>query len=116
MISSVSSIAATLIGPIRVLIVTGSGNAFCGGSDIKEFPDLMTPGAVIEKKLDHENIVYSKLAHFRAPTIAAVNGLALGGGLELAVCCDFVIAESDVPLGLPECRLGIFPAAAERSA
>lgn len=94
---------------IRVLIVTGSGVAFCGGSDIKEFPHLMTPGAVIEKKLDYENIVYSKLAHFRGPSIAAVNGLALGGGLELAVCCDFVIAEKDVPLGLPECRLGIFP-------
>lgn len=94
---------------IRALIVTGAGRAFCGGSDIKAFPDMMTPGAVVSKKLDYENLVYSRLANFRSPTIAAVNGLALGGGLELAVCCDFVIVEQDVPLALPECKLGIFP-------
>ncbi len=95
---------------VRVLVVTGSGDrAFCGGSDIKEFPSMMSPGAVIEKKLRLENIVYSKLAHFPAPTIAAVRGLALGGGLELAVCCDIIVADDRARLALPEIKLGIFP-------
>jgi enoyl-CoA hydratase/carnithine racemase len=95
---------------IRVVIIAGAGDrAFCGGSDIKEFPALMKPRASIENKLALENAVYTKLAHFRAPTIAAIDGLALGGGLELAVCCDFIIVEDGVPLGLPETKLGIFP-------
>lgn len=95
---------------LRVLIITGAGGrAFCAGSDIKEFPAMMHPRAVIEEKLRFENQVYSKLAHFPAPTIASVNGVALGGGLELAVCCDFVIVETDTVLALPETRLGIFP-------
>ncbi|WP_027780381.1 enoyl-CoA hydratase/isomerase family protein [Paraburkholderia caledonica] len=95
---------------VRVLILRGAGErAFCGGSDIKEFTAMMKPRAVIEHKLRYENLVYSKLADFRAPTIAAVDGLALGGGLELAACCDFIIAAEGVPLGLPETRLGIFP-------
>src|SRR4051794_11952953 len=67
---------------VRVLIIRGAGErAFCGGSDIKEFPAMMKPRAVIEHKLRYENLVYSKLADFRTPTIAAVDGLALGGGL-----------------------------------
>lgn len=94
----------------RVLVVRGAGErAFCGGSDIKEFPSMMFPGGVIEHKLRLENEVYSKLAHFPKPTIAAVRGLALGGGLELAVCCDVIVVEDDARLGLPEIKLGIFP-------
>jgi len=56
-----------------------------------------------------ENDTYSTLASFPKPTIAALNGLAYGGGLELAVCCDFVVATPGVRLALPEIKLGVFP-------
>lgn len=95
---------------IRVLVLTGSGErAFCAGSDVTEFRTLTGPGEVLERKLIGENRAYSKLAAFPKPTIAAVQGVALGGGLELAVCCDLIVVEEGVKLGLPEIRLGWFP-------
>jgi enoyl-CoA hydratase/carnithine racemase len=95
---------------VRVLVVTGSGRrAFCAGSDIKEFPAYIEAGNVVDKKLRYENQTYSKLDDFPKPTVAAVNGLAYGGGLELAVCCDLIVAEEDTPLCLPEVWLGVFP-------
>ncbi|MCC7048772.1 MAG: enoyl-CoA hydratase/isomerase family protein [Alphaproteobacteria bacterium] len=94
----------------RVLVVTGSGGkAFCAGSDIKEFRDYMQPGIAIEKKMWMENATYSKLDDFPKPTIAAVNGLAFGGGLEMAVCCDLIVCEEGTRLALPEIKLGVFP-------
>jgi len=98
---------------VRVLVLSGANpgaRAFCAGSDVKEFPDYMTPGSVLEKKLVFENKTYDKLDDFPKPTIAAVNGLAYGGGLELAVCCDIIIAADTARLALPEIKLGIFPA------
>jgi len=93
---------------VRVLVVTGAGTrAFCAGSDVGEFPALMHD--VASRKLVLENQAYSKLADFPRPTIAALDGLAYGGGLELAVCCDLLIAGADVRLALPEVRLGVFP-------
>jgi enoyl-CoA hydratase/carnithine racemase len=97
---------------VRVLILSGANpqaRAFCAGSDVKEFPDYMTPGSVLEKKLVFENATYDKLDDFPKPTIAAINGLAYGGGLELAVCCDILIAAETARLALPEIKLGIFP-------
>jgi enoyl-CoA hydratase len=95
---------------VQVLVLTGAGDkAFCAGSDIKEFPNLTEPGVVLEKKLVKENEAYSKVDDFLKPTIAAVRGLAFGGGLELAVCCDLLIVEDDVRLCLPEIKLGVFP-------
>lgn len=99
-------------GTVRVLVISGANpgaRAFCAGSDVKEFPDYMTPGSVLEKKLVFENKTYDKLDDFPKPTIAAVNGLAYGGGLELAVCCDIIIAADNARLALPEIKLGIFP-------
>jgi enoyl-CoA hydratase/carnithine racemase len=94
----------------RVLVVTGSGDrAFCAGSDIKEFRDYMQPGVAVEKKMWMENATYSKLDDFPKPTIAAVNGLAFGGGLEMAVCCDLIVCEEGTRLALPEIKLGVFP-------
>lgn len=94
----------------RILVVTGSGGkAFCAGSDIKEFRDYMQPGVAIEKKMWMENATYSKLDDFPKPTIAAVNGLAFGGGLEMAVCCDLIVCEEGTRLALPEIKLGVFP-------
>jgi enoyl-CoA hydratase/carnithine racemase len=92
----------------RVLVVTGAGpRAFCAGSDVSEFPSVADD--VVRKKLGPENEAYSRLDDFPKPTIAALNGLAYGGGLELAVCCDLLIAGADVRLALPEVKLGVLP-------
>jgi enoyl-CoA hydratase len=93
---------------LRVLVVTGAGDrAFCAGSDIKEFAGVADD--VVGKKLAAENAAFSKLAAFPQPTIAAIEGLAYGGGLELAVCCDLLVAAADARLALPEVKLGVFP-------
>lgn len=95
---------------VRVLVLTGAGDrAFCAGSDVSEFPGMMGAGQVVPKKLSKENETYSKLDDFPKPTIAAVSGLAYGGGLELAVCCDLIVAEEHARLCLPEIKLGVFP-------
>lgn len=95
---------------VRVLVLTGSGSkAFCAGSDIKEFPEMMAAGTVVPKKLALENEVYSRVDDFPKPTIAALNGLAYGGGLELAVCCDLIVAEAGAMVALPEIKLGVMP-------
>lgn len=95
---------------VRVLVLTGSGSkAFCAGSDIKEFPKMMAAGTVVPTKLALENEAYSRVDDFPKPTIAALNGLALGGGLELAVCCDIIVAEAGNQVALPEIKLGVFP-------
>ena len=95
---------------VRVMILTGTGDrAFCAGSDLTEFPSMMGPGLVVPNKLGPENEAYSKVDDFPKPTIAAVSGLAFGGGLELAVCCDLVVVEDETRLCLPEIKLGIFP-------
>ena len=95
---------------VRALVVTGAGDrAFCAGSDIRELPELASPGLAVERKLRPQNQVFDRLAGFPKPTVAALNGLTLGGGLEIALCCDFLVAGSDVEVGLPEIRLGVFP-------
>lgn len=93
---------------IRAVIVTGTGErAFCVGSDVKEFESLQ--GRVGEGKLLLEKAVYRRLARLPVPTIAALQGDALGGGLELALCCDLRVADENARLGLPEVRLGVMP-------
>jgi enoyl-CoA hydratase len=95
---------------VRVMVLTGSGmKAFCAGSDIKEFPQMMAAGAVVPKKLKLENEAWSRVDDFPKPTIAALNGLAFGGGLELAACCDLIVAETGSMVALPEIKLGVFP-------
>lgn len=92
----------------RAVILAGTGDrAFCAGSDVKEFASLH--GRVAEGKLINENEAYNQLAELRLPTIAAIEGDALGGGLELALCCDLRVAASTALLGLPEVRLGVMP-------
>ena len=95
---------------IRSVVLTGSGNrAFGAGSDIKEFPEYFAAGTVIEKKLRFENEVYNRLEDLPQPTVAAMRGVALGGGLELALCCDFRVGADNLRLGLPEIKLGVYP-------
>jgi enoyl-CoA hydratase len=95
---------------VRALVLTGAGErAFCAGSDLTEFPSMMGPGLVVPMKLAPENETYSKVDDFPKPTIAAIRGLAFGGGLELAVCCDLIVVEEGTRLCLPEIKLGVFP-------
>ncbi|MFI0449174.1 enoyl-CoA hydratase/isomerase family protein [Actinomadura sp. 6N118] len=92
----------------RVVVLHGAGDrAFCAGSDIAEFEDLH--GRVAEGKLLLEKLVYRQLARLRVPSIAAIEGYALGGGLELALCCDLRVAGENARLGLPELKLGVVP-------
>jgi enoyl-CoA hydratase/carnithine racemase len=96
---------------VVVVIITGQGErAFCAGFDIKEFPPMMEPGgAATLANILHTSL--SKIAHLGKPTIAAVNGLALGGGLELSMACDLRIVAANAQLGQPEIKLGLFPGA-----
>jgi enoyl-CoA hydratase len=93
---------------VRAVVVSGSGErAFCAGSHIGEFEGLR--GRVAEGKLLLEKLVYRQLAELPMPTIAAIEGDALGGGLELALCCDLRIASVKARLGMPEVRLAVLP-------
>jgi enoyl-CoA hydratase len=93
---------------VRAVVLSGRGDrAFCAGSDIGEFEGLR--GRAAEGKLLLEKLVYRQLAELPMPTIAAIEGDALGGGLELALCCDLRVASTRARLGLPEVRLGVIP-------
>lgn len=93
---------------IRVLILTGSGaKAFVAGADIKEISELSSEAAQIFSRLGQE--AFSALENLQIPVIAAVNGFALGGGLELAMACDFIYASENAKFGLPEVTLGLIP-------
>lgn len=95
---------------IRAVVLTGSGTkAFGAGSDIKEFKEMFESGQVIDRKLRYENEVFTRLEDLPQPTVAAIRGVALGGGLELALCCDLRVAGQSSRLGLPEVKLGVFP-------
>ncbi len=91
---------------IRVLIITGEKH-FAAGADIAEMADI-TPE---EAKAFSFTKTFMKLENLEIPTIAAICGYALGGGLELALACDLRIASEDAKLGLPEINLGIMPGA-----
>lgn len=95
---------------VRAVVVTGAGTrAFCAGSDIAEFQPLMQPGRIGPEKLALQHRVFGRLDDFPKPTVAAVNGLAYGGGLEIAVCCDLIVADAAARFALPEIKLGVFP-------
>jgi enoyl-CoA hydratase len=90
---------------VRCLIVHGGeARAFCAGSDIKEFTHLRHDAS--EHKILFEDLVLRTLARMAVPTIAAIDGPALGGGLEIALACDLRVCRKGVALGLPEARLG----------
>ncbi|MFL2690135.1 MAG: 3-hydroxyacyl-CoA dehydrogenase NAD-binding domain-containing protein [Gammaproteobacteria bacterium] len=83
------------------VVLTGNGRAFIAGADISEF------GGQIEGKTLNE--MFEKLEFCTKPVVAAINGLALGGGLETALCCNYRIADSQAIVGLPEVNLGLLP-------
>jgi len=93
---------------VAVVVLTGSEKAFAAGADIKAMKDMnymqMYQGDFITKN-------WERITTFRKPTIAAVAGFALGGGCELAMMCDFILAADNAKFGQPEINLGILPGA-----
>jgi len=94
---------------VRVIILTGSGEkAFVAGADIKEFFEFDVAQGKELSAHGHQ-ILFDVIENLATPVIAAVNGFALGGGLELAMSCHFRIASDNAKLGLPEVTLGVIP-------
>lgn len=97
-------------GDVRAVVVTGSGDrAFSAGSDVKGFEGHR--GAAGRAHFMSEEAAFTRLAQLPMPTIAAIEGNALGGGLELALACDIRVASEAAKLGLPEVRLAVTPGA-----
>lgn len=94
---------------IRAIILTGSGEkAFVAGADISEFAHFsMEEGGELARK--GQEILFDFVENLSTPVIAAVNGFALGGGLELAMSCHFRVASDNAKMGLPEVSLGVIP-------
>ncbi|WP_309607547.1 enoyl-CoA hydratase-related protein [Flavobacterium sp.] len=94
---------------IKVIVITGSGEkAFVAGADISEFAHFSDEeGATLARK--GQEILFNFIENLKTPVIAAINGFALGGGLELAMACHFRIASENAKMGLPETSLGVIP-------
>jgi enoyl-CoA hydratase len=94
---------------VQVVVITGSGEkAFVAGADISEFANFSAKeGAQLAAK--GQELLFSFVENMKTPVIAAVNGFALGGGLELAMSCHFRIASDNAKMGLPEVSLGVIP-------
>lgn len=92
---------------IGCVVVTGSEKAFAAGADIKEMGSLSFPQTYLEDFIT----AWDRVANRRKPIIAAVAGFALGGGCELAMMCDFIIAGDNAKFGQPEIKLGVMPGA-----
>lgn len=91
---------------VRCIVITGSEKAFAAGADIKEMSE-MSFAEVFEKNLFAD--ANDRINQIRKPIIAAVSGYALGGGCELAMACDFIIASDTAKFGQPEVNLGVMP-------
>ena len=91
----------------RALVVTGEGRAFAAGADIAEMRSLDPVAAEAFSRLGHET--FEALEALPIPTLAAVNGFALGGGCELALACDWIYASEKARFGQPEVALGLIP-------
>lgn len=90
---------------IGCVLITGSAKAFAAGADVKEMAEKCFPDTYLDDFLGR----WDRVAQRRKPIIAAVAGHALGGGFELALMCDFIIAADNARFGLPEVKLGVIP-------
>ncbi len=93
---------------IGAIVLTGSEKAFAAGADIKEMQAKTWPGAYVE---DFITVGWERVFECRKPVVAAVAGFALGGGCEIAMMCDFIIAGDNAKFGQPEVTIGVLPGA-----
>jgi enoyl-CoA hydratase len=100
-----AAVAADKDPGIHCLVITGSEKAFAAGADIKEMQDLTYPAVYVDDRFSQ----WERFCALRKPVIAAVAGFALGGGCELAMMCDFILAADTAKFGQPEIKLGIMP-------
>lgn len=104
----IEAIQGKSFSEVRAVIITGSGEkAFVAGADIKEINQLDPASA--KKFADKGQSLFRRIEALKVPVVAAVNGFALGGGLELALACDFILASENAKFGLPEVSLGLIP-------
>src|ERR1700682_3102849 len=96
---------ATADESIRAVVIAGTGSAFCGGADVGEFglPAMSANPSLAD--------LLAQIENSPKPVVAGINGLALGGGLELSMACHYRVAAAAAPLGMPEVKLGILPGA-----
>lgn len=103
----VSAVEAADANPeLRAIVICGSDEVFAAGADIKLLAEVDLAGAI---ELGRRQSVFAAVAACRTPTIAAVSGFALGGGFELVLACDMVVASDSAEFGFPEVTLGILP-------
>lgn len=113
----IEALAATAValagdGEIRAVVVTGAGDrAFLAGADLDEFAELLATGEGIEAHTEATRRTLGLWESLPQPVVAAVQAHAMGGGLEFALVCDFVVADPAVRFGAPEIRLGLMPGA-----
>lgn len=107
-LDELDEIAENIPSDVDVVIIYGAGGkAFVAGADIKDFPELNKENGV--ELVKKGQAIFNKIAELEQPVIAAIDGFALGGGLELALACDIRIASSKSQVGFPEVNLGILP-------
>lgn len=94
-------------GDVRAIVITGAGRAFVAGADIAAMTTMTPLQAEAFSASAHK--IFERLENLAIPTIAAVNGFALGGGCELALSCDWIYASTKAKLGQPETKLGLIP-------
>lgn len=92
---------------VKLLIITGEGKAFVAGADISEMQNMNSKEGYAFSEIGQNT--FDRLENLKIPVMAAVNGFALGGGMELALACDFRIASEKAKFGLPEVSLGLIP-------
>lgn len=100
--------AAEAADHVRVVLLCGEGKGFCAGGDVEAWSRLSAADFQIGW-VRHGHRVFDRLARLRQPVIAVLTGHALGGGIELAACTDFRVAESHVKIGMPETSIGVVP-------
>ena len=95
---------------LRVLIITGAGRAFSAGEDVRGMGDLTAAGPrAFRRHVRMIHNVFDEIEAMEVPVIAAINGVAVGGGMELALSCDFRLASDQARLGFPENNVGLIP-------
>lgn len=95
----------------RVLVLTGAGRAFCAGADLKGVAAEAASDQPAKPFLERVQACFLKLRAFPKPVIAALNGVAMGGGLELAMCCDIIVAADDAKIADAHANVGVLPGA-----